>query len=112
MKDYIEVYTDDGRKEIMEAVCTFKLKNYKSNYIIYTELDKSHYYLAKYDKVNLTDLNTDFEGWDSIYDLLDKNYSIRYVDMHNCKIDDNRLSFLIIALYGPTGSKTIRLVGS
>ena len=43
-------------------------------------------------------LNTDFEGWDSIYDLLDKNYSIRYVDMHNCKIDDNRLSFLIRAL--------------
>jgi len=60
MKDYIEVYTEEGKKEIMEAVCTFKLKNYKSNYIIYSELDKSHYYLAKYDKVNLTDLNTDF----------------------------------------------------
>lgn len=60
MKDYIEVYNDEGKKDIMEAVCTFKLKNYDSNYIIYCELDKSHYYLAKYDNNDIANLNTDF----------------------------------------------------
>jgi len=61
MKDYIEIYTEDGRKEIMEAVCKFKLKKYNYNYLIYCELDKSHYYLAKYNNEDLSDLNTDFE---------------------------------------------------
>lgn len=61
MKDYIEVYDEQGKMEIMEAVCTFKLKNYDSNYIIYCELDKSHYYLAKYDNNDISDLNTDFK---------------------------------------------------
>lgn len=61
MKDYIEVFDEQGKMEIMEAVCTFKLKNYDSNYIIYCELDKSHYYLAKYDNNDISDLNTDFK---------------------------------------------------
>ena len=61
MKDYIEVFDEQGKMEIMEAVCTFKLKNYDSNYIIYSELDKSHYYLAKYDNNDISDLNTDFK---------------------------------------------------
>ena len=60
MKDYIEVFDEQGKMEIMEAVCTFKLKNYESNYIIYSELDKSHYYLAKYDNNDISNLNTDF----------------------------------------------------
>ena len=60
MKDYIEVFDEQGKMEIMEAVCTFKLKNYDSNYIIYSELDKSHYYLAKYDNNDISNLNTDF----------------------------------------------------
>ena len=62
MKDYIEVYNDEGSKDIMEAVCTFKLKNYEANYIIYCELDKSHYYLAKYDNNDIANLNTDFSN--------------------------------------------------
>lgn len=61
MKDYIDVYDDEGKNQIMEAVCTFKLKDYNFNYIIYSELDKSHYYLAKYEKEDISDLNTEFE---------------------------------------------------
>ena len=61
MKDYIEVYDDDGKMEIMEAVMTFHLNEYQSNYIIYSELDKSHYYLAKYNNNDMSDLDTDFE---------------------------------------------------
>ena len=60
MKDYIEVYDEQGKIEIMESVCTFKLKDYNSNYIIYCELDKSHYYLGKYDGEEIANLNTDF----------------------------------------------------
>ena len=61
MKDYIEVYDENGSIQIMEAVMTFYLNEYKSNYIIYSELDKSHYYLAKYDNNEISDLDTDFE---------------------------------------------------
>lgn len=61
MKDYIEIYDDNGKMQIMEAVMTFYLNEFKSNYIIYSELDKSHYYLAKYDNNQISELNTDFE---------------------------------------------------
>ena len=68
MKDYIEVYDENDNYQIMEAVCTFKLKKYENNnYIIYTELDKSHYYLAKYDNDDISNLNTDFD--DDEFDL-------------------------------------------
>ena len=61
MKDYIEIYDDNGKMQIMEAVMTFYLNEFKSNYIIYSELEKSHYYLAKYDNNQISELNTDFE---------------------------------------------------
>ena len=58
--DYIEVLDENNNSNKMEVVCTFKLKNYNYNYIIYRELDKSHYYLAKY-LDNKDDLITDFD---------------------------------------------------
>lgn len=59
MKDIIEIYDDTGKSKKMEAVCIFKIKNYDYNYIIYSELDKSHYYLSKYSD-DKTELINDF----------------------------------------------------
>ena len=54
MKDYIEVLDKNNEFKKMEIVTIFNIENYDYNYIIYTELDKSNYYLAKYkgDKIN------------------------------------------------------------
>ena len=59
MKDYIDIYGDNNNSSTMEAVCTFELNN--SSFIIYSDLDKSHYYLSKYDKDNnlITDISED-----------------------------------------------------
>ena len=46
--DYIDITLDTGVTRRMEVVSTFNSKHYKFNYIIYCEIDKSHYYLAKY----------------------------------------------------------------
>ena len=43
-------------------------------------------------------INADFEGWESIYDLLDNNYSIRYLDMNSSNIDDNILYYIARSL--------------
>lgn len=60
MKDYIDIYLEDGSKCQMEVVSIFKLDDYEFNYIIYCELDRSHYYLAKYIGDNIVNLSTDF----------------------------------------------------
>ena len=60
MKDYIEIINKDNSKTKMEIVSIFKLDNYSSDYIIYKELDGSHYYIAKYQGDNIVDLDTDF----------------------------------------------------
>lgn len=60
MKDYIEIINKDNSKTKMEIVSIFKLDNYSSDYIIYKELDGSHYYIAKYKGDNIVDLDTDF----------------------------------------------------
>jgi hypothetical protein len=59
MKDYIDIYGDNNNSSTMEAVCTFELNN--SSFIIYSDLDKNHYYLSKYDKDNnlITDISED-----------------------------------------------------
>ena len=36
-------------------------------------------------------LNADFEGWENIYEFLEKNFAIRYIDLHDNNIDDNHL---------------------
>ena len=57
--DYIYITDESNNKIKMELVTTFELKNRPFKYIIYKELDNSHYYLAKY-KDNIEELNTDF----------------------------------------------------
>ena len=57
--DYIYITDENNNKIKMELVTTFELKNRDYKYIIYCELDKSHFYLAKY-KDNIEELNTDF----------------------------------------------------
>ena len=46
--DYIYITDESNNKIKMELVTTFELKNRPFKYIIYKELDNSHYYLAKY----------------------------------------------------------------
>lgn len=58
MKDYIDVYNDNGNKEQMEVVCTFNLEGYDYNYIIYKTLDSSHYYIGKYKGDSIVNLET------------------------------------------------------
>lgn len=55
--DYIYITDDKDNKQKMELVSTFELEGYNYKYIIYSELDKSHYYIAKYQD-NIEDLNT------------------------------------------------------
>ena len=43
-------------------------------------------------------INSDFEGWESIIDFLENNYSLRYIDLHSCNIYDNQLDSLTRAL--------------
>lgn len=64
--DYIDITLDTGVTRRMEVVSTFNLKHYKFNYIIYCEIDKSHYYLAKYID-SVSQLNTNFS--DDEYEL-------------------------------------------
>ena len=74
--DYIDITLDTGVTRRMEVVSAFNLKHYKFNYIIYCEIDKthyyyceivkSHYYLAKYID-SVSELNTNFS--DDEYEL-------------------------------------------
>ena len=59
MKDYIKIYDQNNNERTVEIVTTFKLEQYNSNYIIYKELDNSHYYIAKYNGEDIVDLDTD-----------------------------------------------------
>lgn len=59
MKDIIEITLDDGSVKEMEIVSIFELEGYSYHYIIYSELDKSHYYIAKYMGDEIVDLSTD-----------------------------------------------------
>ena len=64
------VYIEDVHrgKVKMEVVSTFELEGYLFHYIIYKELDGSHYYLAKY-KDNVEELDTHIS--DNEYRLCD-----------------------------------------
>ena len=78
MKDYIEVLDKNNEFKKMEIVTIFNIENYDYNYIIYTELDKSNYYLAKYkgDKINELLSNFDekeFEIANEIFNGVVKN---------------------------------------
>ena len=56
--DIIDVYDVHGRKQKMEVVSIFKIKDYDSNYIIYCDLGKKNYYIAKYKGEKIVDLDT------------------------------------------------------
>lgn len=58
MKDFIDVYDEDGKVEKMELVLKFNLKGYSWNYIIYRDLEEKNYYIAKYNGENMVDLDT------------------------------------------------------
>lgn len=62
MKNYIDIYDENDNKKQMEVVAIFKLDGYDFNYIIYSELDKSHYYIGKYKGEEIVDLNTDLSN--------------------------------------------------
>lgn len=48
--NYISIIDENNNSKKMEIVSTFELEGYNNKYIIYCELDKSHYYIAKYKK--------------------------------------------------------------
>lgn len=56
--DYITITDNEGNELLMEVVTTFEMEGSEYKYIIYTETDRSNYYLAKY-KDNIEELNTD-----------------------------------------------------
>jgi len=58
-KNYFNIVMDDGNKKKMEIVSIFNIENYEFNYIIYRELDKSHYFVAKYIGDEIVNLSTD-----------------------------------------------------
>lgn len=62
MKDYIDVTDNIGNKLKMEVISIFKLENYPFNYIVYKELDNSHYYAGKYTGDSIVDLDTNLSN--------------------------------------------------
>lgn len=63
MKDVIEVFDKESNEyKKMEVVTIFNLNNYPLNYIIYREINKSHYYVAKYKEANYSDLDTNLSN--------------------------------------------------
>lgn len=69
-KDYFSLITDDGNEKKMEIVSTFNINNSSYNYIIYREIDKSHYYIAKYLGDEIVDLDTNIS--DDEYEVASK----------------------------------------
>ena len=59
--DYIEITDSNNTKIKMEVVNIFKLEGYSKKYIIYKELEGSHYYLAKFQE-NIEELDTNFSS--------------------------------------------------
>ena len=59
MEDYIEIIDDEGNEETFELVSTFNIEGYSSNYVIYKNVDTDKLYLAKYNGMNISDLDTD-----------------------------------------------------
>ena len=66
--DYIEIEDNNGNKIEMQVVTIFKLDGYSSNYMIYSDKEKKHYYVAKFNDNN-TDLDTNLS--DKEYELCD-----------------------------------------
>ena len=62
MKNYIDVYDENGNHKQMEVVSTFNLEGFSDNYIIYSETDKSHFYIAKYKGDQIIDLDTNLSN--------------------------------------------------
>ena len=51
-------------------------------------------------------INSDFEGWDAISDFLEKNFSLRYIDLHSSNLYDYHLN----AITRPLIDKRIRFL--
>ena len=58
MEDYIEIIDEDGREETYELVSTFNIEGYSGNYVVYKSLDTDKLYLAKYNGMNISELDT------------------------------------------------------
>lgn len=43
-------------------------------------------------------INNDFEGWEAIFEFFEKNYSLRYIDLHSTNLSDYHLNSLTMAL--------------
>ena len=56
--DIIDVYDDKGKKQKMEVVSIFNIKGYDYNYIIYCDLSRKNYYVAKFKGEKIVDLDT------------------------------------------------------
>ena len=59
MKDYIEIIDDEENEETFELVSTFNIEGYSSNYVVYKNIDTNKLYIAKYNGMNISDLDTD-----------------------------------------------------
>ena len=59
MRDYIEIIDDECREETFELVSTFNIEGYSSNYVIYKNVYTDKLYLAKYDGMDISFLDTD-----------------------------------------------------
>lgn len=60
-QDTFKILNDKNETLTMEIINVFEINGYPYHYIIYTELDHSHYYLAKYTGENIVDLITEFD---------------------------------------------------
>lgn len=60
-RDYIMITKNDGSKEQMEVVATFRLEDTSKDCIIYKSLQENKYYAASYNgDLDFSNLNTEF----------------------------------------------------
>lgn len=64
-RDLFSVKLLDGTERKMEIVSIFNIDDSEYNYIIYSELDRSHYYFAKYLGEDIVDLIVDVDEKES-----------------------------------------------
>ena len=102
----IETQNDDNKKEIEDCHCSINSK-INTIKILSCKLDNSLFYkVMRYlQNKNIrkfcffdNNINSDFEGWDSISDFFENNYNLRYIDLHCSNLIDNNLNDLIRSL--------------
>ena len=66
-KDIFNIYDKNGKKKQMQAITIYSIEKTGYNYIIYKELKKEKYYVAKFKGETTVELNTQLDKRETEY---------------------------------------------